>query len=263
MKHPFVIGHRGAGAYLPENTLESFDLALGPMQADMIEFDVHRTRDKIPVILHDARLERTTNGSGYIFQKTLGEIESLDAGFRFDPQKNKSFPERGKGLKIPTLEQVFDRYPEKMFAIEIKENSVETTRSVMQLVDRFKASSRVIVGSKHFRVAETLAREFPEISRFLSQRQILEQVVDFKQKKEDPRKIDSFAVASLPPKKFKFALDSSEMIAFLKRRKMRVFFWTINDRHHIQQLGQRGVDGIITDRPDLARQALGIAPKDV
>lgn len=262
LKHPLIIGHRGAAAHLPENTLESFDLAFNKMKADMIEFDVHFTRDKIPVILHDARLDRTTNGTGYIQHKNLKEIKILDAGYCFDPKKNGSFPHRGQGIRIPTLEEVMERFSKRLLCIEIKENSAEITRAVMSLVKRFKIESGVIVGSKHDNVAKTLQKEFPNISRFLSQPQILSAIVDFKKRSKE-NKPDSKAVASLPTRKFNFALDSQEMIDFLKKRQMRIFFWTINDPKQMKLLAERGVDGIITDDPELARRQFETAPKIV
>ncbi len=79
-KNPLVIGHRGASALMPENTLESFRLAFGEHAADMIEFDVHLSRDGIPVVIHDETLERTTNGQGFVANKTFAELKSLNAG---------------------------------------------------------------------------------------------------------------------------------------------------------------------------------------
>ena len=128
----FIIGHRGACRFLPENTLESFRLAFE--STDMIEFDVHTSKDLVPVVIHDATLERTTDGNGFVNRKSHKELSLLDAGFNFDPDKNRSFPYRGKGMRILSLEEMFTHFPDKKLLIEIKENSPELTHAVMALV---------------------------------------------------------------------------------------------------------------------------------
>jgi glycerophosphoryl diester phosphodiesterase len=95
---------------MPENTLESFRLAFCEHAADMIEFDVHLSRDGIPVVIHDETLERTTNGQGFVANKTFAELKSLNAGYGFDPEKNFSFPTRDRQIRIPSLEEVFQNF---------------------------------------------------------------------------------------------------------------------------------------------------------
>lgn len=246
---PLLIGHRGAAAHLPENTLPSFRLAFEKFNADMVEFDVHFSKDSVPVVIHDAALERTTNGSGFVAEYNYKELARFDAGFYFDPDAKRVFPERGKGIAIPTLEDVFNSFPGKKLSIEIKENSTDLTRAVMELVDQNKARERVIVGSKHDLVAREMRSRYHNVLRFCSQKEILGIIADYKTGKRNPRH-EPRAVASIPPKKLHFRMDLTEFITFLHAKEMKVFYWTINDPAEMKSLATKGADGIISDYPD-------------
>lgn len=250
------IAHRGASSLLPENTIPAFRLAFETFKVNMIEFDVHTTKDGIPVILHDARLERTTNGKGYVNEFTLSELKKLDAGFHFDPTGAGKFPERGKGFQIPTLEEVFTQFPNQSFAIEIKEKSAELTRSVMALVKKFEASEQCIVGSKYNIVGKEMRKNFPETRRFSSQGDVVAMFFDFQRGNRKPE-IDPLAVASLPTQGFQIRFDSVQWIDFVHAKGMKIYFWTINDSISMKSLWIKGSDGLITDDPGLLNRILG------
>src|SRR5271163_371095 len=113
MRKPWVIAHRGASGYAPENTLAAFERAV-ELGAGFIETDIHLTRDARFVAIHDDTVERTTNGSGAVHDFTLAELRALDAGRWFD----RDFAEQ----TIPTLEEVlsFGRKHDVVFYLEIK-----------------------------------------------------------------------------------------------------------------------------------------------
>ncbi|CAG0947487.1 partial Glycerophosphodiester phosphodiesterase, partial [Anaerolineae bacterium] len=94
-----IIGHRGGSAYTPENTLSAFNHAL-ELGADGIELDVTLTKDNVPVVIHDDKVDRTTNGHGLVKDLMLDQIKQLDAGSWFN--------EKFRGEKIPTLAEVLD-----------------------------------------------------------------------------------------------------------------------------------------------------------
>ncbi len=132
-----VVAHRGNRVANPENTVASFRDAV-ELGADAIEFDVRVTRDGVPVIIHDAQLDRTTNGHGQLSSYSFDEVRSLDAGARF-PQR------RDTRHVIPSLEEVLDGFRETPIVIEVKEAAaVEGTE---RLVRRFGAEGRVVLGS--------------------------------------------------------------------------------------------------------------------
>ena len=248
-----IIGHRGAARFFPENTMESFTRALEI--APMIEFDVHLSRDGVPVIIHDATLERTTDGKGYVCRKTFTELQALDAGYAFSPDKNGKFPFRGKGLKIPRLEDLFLRFPDKMLAIEIKENSPELTDRVMTLVRKYGADRRCVIGSKHEKVSETMRVKYPENFRFWSQSEMVVAYLNYKRGAKP--KTDAFAVASMPVHRpCGLHFDEKGFTAYLHEGKTKVFFWTVNQEADMLRLAAQKVDGIITDDPFLAEKIL-------
>src|SRR6266478_2630499 len=106
---PRVFGHRGAAGLAPENTLASFALGLA-LGADVLELDVHASRDGVIVVIHDPTLERTTNGTGAVRAQALYELQQLDAGYRFT-RDGSDFAYRHQGVRIPTLDTVLKQFP--------------------------------------------------------------------------------------------------------------------------------------------------------
>jgi glycerophosphoryl diester phosphodiesterase len=252
---PLMIAHRGASAYLPENTLEAFRLAFEKFKADMIEFDVRITEDGIPVVIHDAKVDRTTNGEGYVSQKSCQELQKLDAGYFFDPNHLGKFPERGKGIKIPSLEEVLSGFPNHSFAIEIKDKSEELTHSVVALLKKYNVWQNAVVGSKYFSVSRVMQQHYPHIRRFCSQREILSLWTKYHLRKRNPTK-DPMAVASMPMRFFGMRFDTRKWIEFLHAKGMAVYFWAYQNPRAILSLQRKGADGLVLDDPMLI-QGLG------
>src|SRR5665213_852735 len=114
-----VIAHRGNSAFFPENTLEAFQqgMALG---ADALEFDVRLSHDGKAVVIHDSTLERTTNGTGAVSALTLDDLQRLDAGHGFTRDGGRTFPFRGRGIRIPAFDFVLSAFPGVPMIVEIK-----------------------------------------------------------------------------------------------------------------------------------------------
>lgn len=250
---PLIIGHRGAAKKCPENTMVSFDLAFKSVQA--VEFDLWLSRDRVPFIFHDAKLERTTNGTGYAISKEWKDLQTLDAGFGFDPQQDKSFPFRGQDVKIPHFEELLEKYAGKHLSVEIKQNSVDLVHEALRLLTRYKCLENCVVGSKHHQVWETMKKFYPEIPRFFSRREIILNFLDFK-RGLTPQP-DPYAVASLPvQKQCGMNFKAGSFIDYLHARKIKVFFWTVNDGETILDLTRAKADAIISDDPGFASQIL-------
>lgn len=141
--HP-VIGHRGASGLAPENTLESFSLAL-EQGAEALEFDVRLSADGIPVVIHDPTLERTTDRAGAVDRLTAAELREADAGFRFTTDGGTTYPWRGRGARIPTVREVLERFPSTPLLIEIKVTTA--ARPLHRLLLEHGAADRVVVAS--------------------------------------------------------------------------------------------------------------------
>jgi glycerophosphoryl diester phosphodiesterase len=144
-KHPLIIAHRGAPAAAPENTLVAFREAL-TAGSQAIEFDVHISRDGEPVVIHDATLDRTTNGKGAVADLTLAELKQLDAGSWFGPES--------AGEKIPTLDEAIAAIPSpELLIVHLRAHSNEDDRcerAVVDAIERNEARKRTIV-SHHTR----------------------------------------------------------------------------------------------------------------
>ena len=128
MRHPFfdlptpiVVGHRGASGERPENTLPAFERAVA-QGAMVLETDVHISRDGVVVLSHDPDLARTTEAEGPIAARSFDELKALDAGYRFSPDGGRSFPQRGRKIRIPSLHEAFEAFPGIRFNVEIKQD---------------------------------------------------------------------------------------------------------------------------------------------
>lgn len=134
-----VAGHRGYRKAFPENTLLSFQKAL-EIGVDMIEFDLHLSKDGHLVIIHDDLLDRTTNGSGPVKDLTLSELQSLDAGSWMGPEF--------KGLTIPTLDELLETVhsqPDLLFNVEIKSKTHETVDKTIHTLKHFNVIDRCVI----------------------------------------------------------------------------------------------------------------------
>ena len=118
--------------------MESFrqGLALG---ADGIEFDVRVSRDGVPVVIHDATLERTTDGAGRVDAHPVGALRALDAGYRFTPDGGRTFPYRGQGIRIPLLDEVLEAFPQTPCIIELKTRAA--TEALASAIDRLSSNN--------------------------------------------------------------------------------------------------------------------------
>ena len=116
---PINFAHRGGAKVVPENTIEGFREGFA-MGGGVVECDVHASAEGTIVVIHDAVVDRTTDGTGPVAEKTVPELQRLDAGYRFSPDGGMTFPWRAKDVKIPTLEALYQAFPDAPFNIEIK-----------------------------------------------------------------------------------------------------------------------------------------------
>src|SRR5690625_1327104 len=254
-KRPLVMAHRGGAALAPENTLTAFHNAV-ELGVDMIELDIHATKDGHLVVIHDDTMDRTTNGSDRVNDLTLAEIQTYDAGFHFiDPDGNKTF--KGKGVNVPTLEAVFREMPRDMrYTIELKDTNdpnlyEEIGRYLWQLMLKYDVQDRVLIGSFDEAILEMMttitegkavvSAGKQEVTKFILLHKLGLHAL-YKSR------IDSI---ELPTDVIGINLINQTIIDAAKMRGIDVHYWTVNDKETMEQLMNKGVDGIITDRPDL------------
>lgn len=261
MVNPLIIGHRGAAKIRPENTLPSFHAGFENTHA--VEFDLWLSKDNIPFVFHDGTLDRTTEGTGFTIKKTFAELQKFDAGFHFDPEKNKSFPFRGQGIKIPSFEELLGTFSGKYWCVEIKQNSPELVHETVKLLKKYKLMNDCVIGSKHHLISETMRQYYPQTPRFYSQREIVLSYLDYKRGASP--KPDPYGVASLPIEK-KCGMDFTEAgyIDYLHAKNARVYYWTVNAAETMEKLAARKADGLIGDDPSFAASVFrrGTGPRD-
>jgi len=256
MRHPYfdlhlpiILGHRGAAGEMPENTLLSFATGL-ELGAQILESDVHVTRDGIPVLAHDADVDRVTEGTGAIASLDLADLQRLDAGYRFSPDEGKSFPYRGRGLVIPTLEQTFNAQSSARFNLELKTGAHDLPTRVLTLCREHAREHRTLVTSGSDEVMTDLrsaiARDGSQVAIGASTADILAFVRSALA--GDAPKSDSMAL-QIPVEFAGRPLITHELIRHAHAHGAQIHAWTINEPAEIERLLDLGVDGIVTDHP--------------
>ena len=243
LPRPVVFAHRGASAHAPENTIPSFELAL-TQGADAIELDAKLTSDGQIVVFHDATIDRTTEGTGRLAQKTLAELRSLDAGSFFSDQF--------RGTKIPTLEEVFEAVGKKIF-INVELTNYATPRDA--LVEKVCALVRKHGLEKSVIFSSFFASNLRQAQRFLP---------------EVPRGLLALGGwMGAWARSFGFSFGNyvalhpyltdvnAQQVSRVHQLKRRIHVWTVNKPEDVARLNSWGVDGIFTDDPQLALQVIG------
>ncbi|RIH86320.1 Glycerophosphodiester phosphodiesterase [Calidithermus terrae] len=252
-----VIAHQGGEGLWPSNTVYAFERAVR-MGVDMLELDVHLSRDGHLVVIHDDSVERTTGGKGKVKELTLAELKALDAGWYW-PQRSKEtdpHPFRGQGITIPTLEEVLRAFPGFPMTIEMKADGL--AGPFCALLRQHRMTGRVIVASFRDSAMHDFREACPEVTTSLTESEIRPLVVlnlfllgDFYTPPAGG------TVLQIPTAAGGFDLTHPLLLGVIRRKGLAVQYWTVNEPQEMQRLIKAGAHGIITDRPDLLLQALG------
>jgi glycerophosphoryl diester phosphodiesterase len=239
---PLVIAHRGASAYAPENTMAAFELAID-LGADAIELDLRQTKDSVLVFLHDADVDRTTNGTGNVKDFTFSELQKLDVDSWFD----KEFSDE----KIPSLQEVVDLLVDStLIIIELKEGN-ETypgiEENVVSLIKENGIEAQTILKSFDPNVLERLRKIDPTIPllyvyavRIPWLGMIIDRGVTFDS-------VYDLDVEYLQPHRF---FLSKSFVEDAHAKGYKIISWGVNSTEAISESLDFGVDGIETDYPD-------------
>lgn len=242
------IAHRGASAAAPANTIAAFEKA-AELGADGIELDVQLSADGVPVVIHDATVDATTDGSGRVAEKTLAQLKQLDAGSYFDP----AFA----GERIPTLQEALIAMGSRMLLnIELKDFGLFDTgleRATIALVEQYSLGDRVILSSFNPFSLRRAKRIAPHISAGLLYSPGL------------PLPLRRAWLAFLFPHEARHphhAMVDARYLAWARQHSYRVNTWTVDDPDEMRRLVDLGVDGIITNVPDVLHSVLQAAQND-
>ncbi len=235
---PLIIGHRGASAHAPENTLAAFKLAM-EQGADGIELDVKRCASGEVVVMHDETVNRTTNGTGKVHELTLDQLRKLDAG---------------DGECVPMLDEVLDltTSSSQPFLVNIEVTNYTTPKDgleklVVDVVKRHNCAERILFSSFNPLSVRALSQHMPTVPRGILYHH------------EMPMYIRQVWLAPFVPHEFRHPDQSyitPDFVQKLKDQDKRVNTWTVNERNDIARVAACGVAGIIGDSPQTMREVL-------
>jgi glycerophosphoryl diester phosphodiesterase len=229
---PLIIGHRGASAAMPENTLAAFALA-AEQGADGVELDVRLAADGKVVVIHDDTVDRTTNGQGRVRDLTAAALQALDAG---------------EGQTIPTLDDVFLAFgPSLLYNVELKDFGLGDGGLAVAVADRIAAyhlENQVVVSSFNPLAVRRARRQLPRTTMvgMLWER--------------GPRWLRHLGIRAEADHPH-FSLVDDQYLAWVRARQLRIHVWTVDDPGAARRLASLGIHAIITNTPQEIREALG------
>ena len=234
------IAHRGFSGQYPENTLLAFQKAL-EAGADGNEFDVHLTRDGVPVIHHDENLQRTTNGTGLIGDYTFDELRQLNAAFRFDGQFGAQ--------RIPSLQEYFEmvKGTKVLSNIELKTGIIhypDIEKRVLTIIDEFNCREDVIVSSFNHYSIQIFKKHAPDVQIGVLEESCL----------IDPGGYAKSLSAEWYHPEIHALTDVS--LQNLRANQIKINTWTINEETDMRNAIAMKLDGVITNHPDIFARIL-------
>ncbi len=242
-----VIGHRGASAEAPENTLEAFRRAV-ELGVDALEMDVRVTANDVAVVLHDPALDRTTDGSGAVAALPFERVSEADAGARFTTDGGRTFPWRGRDVRVPALAEVLVALPATPLLIEIKAPAAQ--HAVRRVLLEHGAADRCVVASDFARALDVFRR--PPFQRGASRRDILRlwlgATLGVAWAERD------CLLYAVPERHRHLPVTTDGLLAAARRLGRPVHVWTVDDPADAERLWEHGVSGIITNDPGAMRR---------
>jgi glycerophosphoryl diester phosphodiesterase len=228
-----------------------------------LETDLHTTRDGVMVTIHDDTVDRISDGSGPVHALTLAELKRLDAGYRFSPDGGQTFPFRAKGVTVPTLAEVTQAFPDICLNLDIKQKEPPMVQTLVTFIEEQDAQDRILVGSfdkgilKEFRqrtrdrVATSAASQEARLF-WLASRLGLTRFLR-----------PSYDALQVPPRHGPFSVVDRRFVQAAHRLGIEVHAWTVDESEEMSRLLTLGVDGLMSDRPDLLLDVLHLShPQD-
>jgi glycerophosphoryl diester phosphodiesterase len=253
---PLIMAHRGDASQAPENTVEAMRGAL-EIGVDSLETDVRLTKDDHLVLFHDDDLKRTTGEEGTVRELTLEELCQIDLGDAFSPN-GTCFPFRGKGLRVVTIREAFEEFPDTRFNIDMKDDDKVAPAVLSEAIREYQRQDSVVVASFVPPTLERFREIMPsvptsahpsEVRRFLIGTKLRAVGLFCRRTK--------YRAFQIPVKYGSTRVVNRRFVEEAHKRNLAVHVWTINDRETMEWLIDLGVDGIFTDEVALMRQVLG------
>jgi len=261
-EHPFwdapatrVIAHRGGRGLWPENTLYAFERAAA-LGVDVLEMDLRQSADGEIVVLHDATVDRTTDGSGPVAALSLAELARLDAGYRFTPDGGATHPYRGREIRVPALKEVFRALPHARMNLEMKGEGAQIAGALCALVRAHRMEQRVAVASMEQAPMDAFRSTCPRVATAATR----DEVIRFARLNAlflaplfEPRA----QVLQVPERVGGYEVLTPGFARGARRLNLKLEVWTVNEPAAMRRLVDLPVDGVMTDYPDRLIALLG------
>lgn len=231
-----IFAHRGASAYFPENTLVAFEKAK-EMGATGIETDVQVTKDGVLVLIHDEKVDRTTDGVGYVKDFTYSEIQKLNAGYYM----------KYSSCKIPTVEEALELAKNQNLVInfELKKSCLtflNIEEKLINTIHKYDMKENVIISSFHLSSLIKCRNIDPKIK-----------IAYLTTKALNLAYLKSLDIEILHTN---YLITTRKFVSHLKQQNFKINVFTVNKKKYIERLIKLGIDGLITDVPDIVVEAI-------
>jgi glycerophosphoryl diester phosphodiesterase len=246
LRTPVAIAHRGGSKLRPENTLDAFRHA-ARLGVDALECDVHLSRDRQVVVIHDDTLDRTTDAGGPVAARTADELARVDAGYRFEVDGRHPF--RGQGIGVPRLADVLACWPGPV-VVEVKGDRPDDVAVVLEQIRASAALDRVVIGGFSQAVLRAVRHQAPDLPTSASRLEV-QSAIRRAWFRLGPRPT-GFAVFQVPVRLKGRTILTRAFARAARRADYPVQAWVVDDPAEMRTLLEWGVTGLISDRPDLA-----------
>jgi glycerophosphoryl diester phosphodiesterase len=245
---PWAIAHRGGRGLWPENTLVAFENA-EKLGVDVLEMDLRVTSDGVIVVIHDRRVDRTTDGTGRVDSMTFADLRKLDAGYRFSEGPEGGFPYRGKGIVIPTFDEVLARFPAGQLNVEMKDIEPAQAVRLCTAIQGNNAVERVLVASAGHEAMSAFRDACPSVATSVTAREGFLLYALYRLRISSLYRGPATAV-QMPDRLGRGPMVEPGLIHLAAEINMPVQVWTVNQETEMKRLIELGVHGIMTDFPD-------------
>ena len=253
---PLIMAHRGESGNIPENTILALETALD-IGVDVLESDIRFTKDNVPILYHDEDLVRITGKDEKVRKKTLEELLQFDLGYNFTTDAGRTYPYRGRGLTVVTLEEAIKRFSDTILNLDIKDTFKEAPDEVARILLENQRTEKIMIASFHPKQLKRFRKKAPMIPTSAHPNEIRNFVIGTK-----VRAMGMF-VRNIPYKAFQvpersgsLQIVTPEFVKIAHDKDIAVHVWTINNKPDMERLIDMEVDGIFTDFPAVLRDVL-------
>jgi glycerophosphoryl diester phosphodiesterase len=256
LEHPIRFAHRGSRILWPENTMHAFARAVEDYEYRYLELDVRVTRDRRVMVFHDATMERVTNGAGKITDWDYAELAALDAAYWFG--EDEGYPLRGGDITVPTLEEVYRTWPDVHVNIDLKASDIEW--AVAEVVRACGREDSTLIGSfRDRRIARFRRITKGAVATSAGPRLVAAMIAAARAGRTLRSKVQAYQL----PYNYRGMKITPRLVDAIHRVDAQIHLWTVDEPEDMHRFLDMGVDGIVTDRPDLLNDAIEERAGDV